>query len=208
MHMKSILLTVGSVLLSLEMSHAVAITLGQTAGGARFFTTAGAPVPSEAKVSMGWMSNPTDANSFIEFASTAMHGNTVFTTGVGTIAGNSQAAELKQAAGKNIYIRVTGESGGGIWMSSTLYPADLDAASVTPGSASLTTDTWTVVNPTLNWVYTGAKYVADTAPLGLSDASATPTERTGDAFTLGVPEPSGAVLSVLALGAIFARRKR
>lgn len=206
--MKSTLLTLGVLLLSFELSHAVAITLGQTAGGARFVTNSGTPADTTFTVSMGWMSDPTDATSFIEFANTAMHGNTVFTSGVGTIAGNSSSAELTQAAGKNVYIRVLGSGGGGIWMSSVLYPNDLAAASVTPGSASLTSDTWTVITPTKNWVYEGAKYQADNGALGLSDAQATPTQRTGDLFTLGVPEPSTSIFGLLAMAGLMGRRKR
>lgn len=211
--MKSLLLTFTTLFVSLELGHAVAITLGQTAGAARFFSYTGlaTPSPNTGTVSMGWMSNPADASSFVEFASTTMHGNTVFTTGVGTIAGNSVSTRLPEAAGKAIYVRVIdGANGGGIWQSSVLYPADLAGDSITPGAASLSSDTWTVVTPTQNWAYLPSTYTANAAPLGLSDAQTAPTARTGDAFILGapIPEPTGSMLALLSFGLLTVRRKR
>lgn len=209
--MKSILLILSVLTVSLELGHAVAITLGQTAGAARFFATPGVPLPNTATLSMGWMSNPLDAATFIEFANTVTHGNTVFTTGVGTLAGNSVSPSLEAARNQSVFIRVISPtSGGGIWRSSTNYPADLTAAGTTPGAASLSLDTWTVVTPGLNWTYFPAGYQENTAALGLSDASAQPTARTGDAFILGaaIPEAGSATLGLLAVGLLSTRRRR
>jgi hypothetical protein len=210
--MKSLLLTLSLLATAINASHAVAITLSQTAGAARFFLSTDVAAPSSAVVDMGWMSNPTDASTFTSFGTTAMHGNTVFTTGVGTIAANSTSASLTLAAGQNVYIRViNGTTDGGIWRSSTLYPADLAPAGTTPGAASLSADTWTVINPTTNWTFKNpvAAYTENAGALGLSDASVTPTARTGDKFVLGaaVPEPSVTALLGL-LGLVGLRRKR
>lgn len=196
------------------LSHAVSINLATTAGGSRFFVTAGVPLANTGTVEVGFMSDATNGSTFKTFGSAAIHGNTVFTSGMANAALNSSDAQLPTAAGQPIYIRVfdSGSSHGGIWKTTTVvYPVDLSAGSVNAANASLSTDAWTVVTPTSNWAYTlpSATYL-NPAPLGLSDAQAIPTARTGAAFTLGaaiVPEPSVTALLGL-LGLVGLRRKR
>jgi len=208
--MKSLFFVLSVLAISINLGHAVAITLGQTAGAARFFLSSGAAIPNTGTVAMGWMSNPADANSFIEFASAATKGNTVFTSGIATIAGNSTSASLESARGGNVFVKVTAGGESGIFRSSSLYPNDLTASGTTAGAASLSTDTWTVVTPALNWNFLPAGYTENTGALGLSDALANQTQRTGDKFTLGapIPEAGSSTLGLLALGILINRRKR
>lgn len=199
----------------MQSAEAVAINLATTAGGHRFLVPGGAPLPNTGTIQVGFMSDPTNASSFTVFGSTAIHGNTVFLTGLGNAAFNSLDPGLTAAANQPIYIRVydgvslAASTLAGIWRSSTvLYPADLAPASANPASVSLSTDAWAVVSPATNWNFAAASY-ATGAPLGLSDAQVTPTQRTGTAYTLGavVPEPSSLILISL-LGVAGLRRRR